>query len=166
MQEAHNLFSKLSVGTLETKASALGMFESWVFSTSGTTGSNKDKGGQIGIQKGALQPYNLTAENNLIWYEFPRSYNVIYPFNTTKGFGHHRRKRVGYIKLEILDKNNKIIKAFSMRHNKFKIYDMVNKFKVCEKTPDNFIDTYTKKWDMPIKYLNQIAQVKAKIIWQ
>ena len=169
LQEAHNLFSKLSIGTLETKASALGMFESWVFSKSGTTGSNKDEGGQIGIQKGALEPYNLTSKNNLIWYQFPRSYNVIYPFNTTKGFGHHKRKRVGYVKIDILNKNNKVIKTFTIKNIKFKIYSLVNEFKIEEKLSSNFLDkskVYVKNWKMPIKYLNQISQVRAKIIWQ
>ena len=54
-----------------------------------------------------------------------------------------------------------------MKKNKFKLYSMVYGFRIEEGElyDANLKDEYQKRWDMPIKYLKRIKQVKAEIKW-
>ena len=158
LEEAHRFMKKLSVSKKEITTSVFSYFKD--------IGSNPFASETINVQKGSRQNNNLLLKAEYTFYNFPRGYSMIYPFNN-QGFGDRKRKRVGYIVLTILDKNNKVIKKFSMKKNKFKLYSMVYGFRIEEGElyDANLKDEYQKRWDMPIKYLKRIKQVKAEIKW-
>jgi len=121
----------------------------------------------ISVQYDSLEPFNYLLKHKLVDYYFPRSYNVIYPFNKSNGFGNPKRKRVGYVELLFLNKNNVVLKKIRIKDYKYTVYSMVYRQFVREDPATGFKQIiYTTSWNMPIKYLKKITQVKAKIIWQ
>jgi len=117
-----------------------------------------------------------------IFFGFPRSYSVIYPFNQKtkiymenihngtsnliKGFGKEKRKRIGYIVVQALDKNGKILKSLAINKYKFSVTSMLSSLIINGQKLrfENDFDGVVN-WDMPIKYLKKITQVKATIKW-
>ena len=121
----------------------------------------------ISVQYDSLEPFNYLLKHKHVDYYFPRSYSVIYPFNKSNGFGNAKRKRVGYVELLFLNKNNVVLKKIRIKNYKYTVYSMVYDHYVREDPATGLKQvTYTKSWNMPISYLKKITQVKARIIWQ
>jgi len=147
IKEAYDLLNKMSIGSYTSNdISLIGFF----------TGSNPSYPNEIKIWKNG---YKTT-------FGFPRSYSVIYPFNEESGFGHTKRKRIGYVVVQALDKNGNLLKSFAMNNYKFHVSSMVRGLTINEQTLifENGFNGVIY-WDMPIKYLKRITQVKAKIKW-
>lgn len=116
-------------------------------------------------------------DSKKIYFGFPRSYSVIYPFNQKEkydnaereyysGFGKPKRKRTAYVIVQAVDNNGKVLKSFTLNKYKFSVNSMIlNKCINCQGiTYSDGFDGIIN-WDMPIKYLQKITQVKATIKW-
>lgn len=166
LSTARELFKKLSVCQLINKNTSV-----WDVFSGKMDKSNSCKHGYldntIHIQYDEMEPYNLLLKHKVVDYYFPRSYSVIYPFNKSNKFGPPKRKRVGYVELLFLNKNNVVLKKIRIKDYKYTVYSMVY-LQFIRESPATGLEqiVYTKSWDMPIKYLKEITQVKAKIIWQ
>ncbi len=131
------------------------------------TGNTCEGTNYISVQYDSLEPFNYLLKQKLVDYYFPRSYSVIYPFNKSNGFGNAKRKRVGYVELLFLNKNNVVLKKIRIKDYKYTVYSMVYRNFVREDPATGLKQvTYTTSWNMPISYLKKITQVKARIIWQ
>ena len=104
------------------------------------------------------------ADGTITHFGFPRSYSVIYPFNRENGFGEAKRQRTPHIVLLFLDKNNHILKRMNPKGYSSTLDSMVSGFEIG--TYDGTGGDYKLNWNMPIKYLKRISQVKAKIVWK
>ena len=120
---------------------------------------------------------NRDKRSAYTYFGFPRSYSVIYPFNQITiyhsydsryylGFGKPKRKRTGYVVVQALDNNGKVLKSFSLNESKFSLESMVSSFNINGQDlryEDGFDGVIN--WNMPIKYLQRITQIKATIKW-
>ena len=96
---------------------------------------------------------------------FPRSYSVIYPFNNG-GFGNAKRRLCAYTSVLFLDKHGKILKKLKTETREEKcLSSMVSDSRIGRSYLDSSEDE-TVNWNMPLKYLKKIAQVKAKLVWK
>lgn len=148
LNRAYYLMKKLSIGSYTEKdTSLIGLF----------TRSNPSYPNQIEVDKDGIKTY----------FGFPRSYSVIYPFKDDDGFGKVKRNSCSYISVLFLDKHGRILKMMkttSMFNGMHCLSSMVSNLKIGTDLMLNVFDDHVG-WDMPIKYLKKITQVKAQIIW-
>jgi len=166
LQEAYTLLDKMSIGSnLEVNRN--------LFDIIGGKEARKKYPNEIRFIKDGPDVY----------FGFPRSYSVIYPFNQNDtfydsgnevgieyrfyiGFGEAKRKRTGYVVVQALDSNGKVLKSIALNEYKFYVKSMVDSIIINRQKLiyENGFDGVIN-WDMPIKYLKRITQVKATIKW-
>jgi hypothetical protein len=166
LESAYDLMKKLSIGSYTSNDLSLtGFF----------TGKNPSYPNEIIVY----------AKGKKTYFGFPRSYSVIYPFNRKNGFGKPKRKRIGYLKIELLDKNGRIFKelktiefhvrgSYDNTYEKILLKSMVSGLVIAPTAIEieketyasgYIVDEYEIYWKMPIKYLKKIKQIKAEIKW-